>query len=280
MKDKKRIIVIEDDIDLLDNYLENLEDLNLIVDTADNKIEALEKIKCRTYHVAMVDIMLTNDPFDRGGIEVIKYIQSLNEGTNVVVLSASDDVRVPVDAWDQGALKYLVKKYIKSSEDYLKIVRELLEISKLKLYGNFSSLHPYLACPENISYWEDHLSRMLGVSYNVFSEIITKTFDPILPVLRKKDQKFKIQHKDKTVYSQLWSKSLGSGVFISISRDDNSICKPATNLQATHYMCLETYGYKSNIWTISSDKRSDYLDSLYDEKKEKSNTNESKSFWH
>jgi len=265
MKEKKRLIVIEDDIDLLDNYLENLEDLNLIIDKADNKIEALEKIKCRTYHVAMIDIMLTNDPYDRGGIEVIKYIQSLNEGTNIVVLSASDDPRVPVDAWDHGALKYLIKKYIRSSEDYLKIVRKLLDISKLKLYGKFSSLHPYLASPKNISQWENNSCRLLGVSFDVFSKIITKTFNPILPVIRTKEQKSTIQFKDKTIYSQLWSKSIGSGVYISISKDDNTICKPSTNLQPTHYMCLETYGYKSNIWTISSDNRSDYLDSLYDE---------------
>lgn len=68
MKNKKRVLVVEDKAEIARVLRQNLCDAGYDVDTAGSKTEALEKIRCRTYHVSLVDIMLTlDDEFDRGG---------------------------------------------------------------------------------------------------------------------------------------------------------------------------------------------------------------------
>ena len=267
MENKNRLLIIEDDNELLENYIENLQKLDLQIDKASSKIEAIEKLKCRTYHVAMVDIMLSNNPLDRGGIEAIKYLDALNEGTNIIVLSASDDVRVPVEAWNHGAIRYLIKKYIRSSEDYIKEVRAALKSVVLKPFGKFADLKAYLARPQLVPYWEDPVIRLLGAGYDGTHSILSKTFDPLIPVLRKKDYRsnLSIDNNSQCIYGQMWSKALGCGIWVCIGNNENTFILPGDELKPEIIIEKTSIKTKSIIWRLKAVRRSDFLDSLWDQ---------------
>jgi len=62
---KQRILVVEDDSYIREAYSEYLSCFEADIDYAETKLEALERIRCKTYHLAIVDIMLKEDVSDR-----------------------------------------------------------------------------------------------------------------------------------------------------------------------------------------------------------------------
>ena len=55
---QKSILVVEDDQYLIEVYSKTLSKEGYQVDTASTKSEAIQKIECKTYDAALVDIML------------------------------------------------------------------------------------------------------------------------------------------------------------------------------------------------------------------------------
>lgn len=93
--------------------IKNILRAGFAVDIATTKEEAFEKIRRRTYHVAMIDVNLTDysggDGNDRSGIEIVKSINAQKEGTKCIVISGERGSEVPVDAHDAGIDKYIIK---------------------------------------------------------------------------------------------------------------------------------------------------------------------------
>jgi hypothetical protein len=239
--------------------------MGFVVDTASNRMEALEKVRCRTYHVGMIDIMLTDDPLDRGGIDVIRYIASLEEGTRAIVLSASPDVRVPVEAWKEGALSYLIKKDIGSSEDICSRVKEAYEKCQIRPCGRFDSLVAYLAVPEQTPHYESYLMRVLRTDMGVTNQMISTIFAPLVPVLRRKNQRFSLVIDDKggMAHGLLWSKALGHAVYVDLGRSDCEYIVPDTIRSMEPLFEREKGHVKGAVWRVI-DKRDDFVERLND----------------
>ena len=92
---RSRILIVEDHKDLLERYRAWLERADFDVDCSPGKEDALQKVAERIYDGALIDVMLTNSPRDRGGFEVIDAIAENEEGTALVILSGSSNVDVP-----------------------------------------------------------------------------------------------------------------------------------------------------------------------------------------
>lgn len=267
MKDAKRVLVVEDDAGLLEKFAAFLKRADFDVDTAMTKAEAMEKVEHRTYHVVTLDIMLTDDPNDRGGVEVLKHIQELKEGTCAVVVSQSPDVRVPVEVWKDGAMAYLIKKDIRSSQDIVKQVQSAYQACKLNLFGNYSSLNAYLAYPEGTVFFEDALQTCLalGGSNNV-TDALGGTLKHLLPVVRYSKQLFGLNAGLGTEVATgwLWSKALGHAVWVCIARANGKIVPPPeTEPVPAPLYDAQGRGWKASVWKASK-SRQDFSPSLYD----------------
>ena len=267
MKYDKRVLIVEDDIELQQEFRSIVEENNFEVDTAGNKTEALEKVRCRTYHVGMIDIMLTDDPTDRGGIDVLKYINSLQEGTQAIVLSATPDVRVPVEVWKEGALSYLIKKDIISSEDILNEVEKAYQRCQIRSYGKFTSMIAYLASPEKTPFYEDRLMRLLGGDIDLVRSAFKFVFVPLQPFLRKKNQRFSIfvDGERGMIHGLVWSKALGCAVYVSFGRKECEYVRPEDTsvIEMVFEEDDEEEQFKAAVWRVIA-KRDEFIETLYD----------------
>src|SRR5580698_5861591 len=120
MSDRKRVLIVEDHPGILDKFKINVSRAGFDADAASTKEEAFERIRRRAYHVAMIDVNLTDytgDGSDRRGIDVVRKINEIGEGTKCIVISGERSSEIPVDAHEAGIAKYIIKKRIRAPAD-------------------------------------------------------------------------------------------------------------------------------------------------------------------
>ena len=83
-----KILVVEDEIKLQETIVEFLEKEKMIVETADNYQQALDKIISFDYDCILLDMMLP----DGDGMSLLKELKNLHKETSVIILSAKDSV--------------------------------------------------------------------------------------------------------------------------------------------------------------------------------------------
>jgi DNA-binding NtrC family response regulator len=103
---KETIFVVEDDLLYMNLIKRELEKLNYAnVKTFATGKECLEGLEERP-DIALLDYWLEKD---LNGIDVLKKIKKRYPHTQVIFLTASDDVNIAVDTMRNGAYDYLVK---------------------------------------------------------------------------------------------------------------------------------------------------------------------------
>lgn len=116
-EDKKRILVVDDDLNILKVFKSILEKEGYVVETADTGKEALKKIKKEKFDVWLIDVRLP----DMEGTDLLKVSNS--EAIKIVVTGFSSD-EVGRRAADYGADDFLVKPV--KPEELIATVRERL----------------------------------------------------------------------------------------------------------------------------------------------------------
>ncbi|HOO46749.1 MAG TPA: sigma-54 dependent transcriptional regulator [Deltaproteobacteria bacterium] len=109
METKKRILIVDDEQVFLEQLNDALEhsSLDLLVDTARDGIEALEKLQ-ETYH----DIVITDLKMPKmDGYELLREIQKRYPSIYVVVITAFGSVSGAVEAMRHGAYDFLEKPF-------------------------------------------------------------------------------------------------------------------------------------------------------------------------
>lgn len=102
-----KILVIEDEIKLQETIVEFLENEKMIVESADNFQQALDKIISFDYDCILLDMMLP----DGDGMTILKELKKLQKKTSVIILSAKDSVDDKVEGLLVGADDYLAKPF-------------------------------------------------------------------------------------------------------------------------------------------------------------------------
>jgi DNA-binding NtrC family response regulator len=103
-QEKKRILVIDDDVNILRVFKSILEKEGYIVDTAETGTEALEKISKEKYNVCLIDVKLP----DMDGTEILRKMADDSETIKIIITGFSSD-EVGKKAADYGAHDFLVK---------------------------------------------------------------------------------------------------------------------------------------------------------------------------
>ena len=102
-----KILIIEDEENLLLLTKAELEKEAYQVDTASTLSQAMDKIISSSYDCILLDIMLP----DGNGLSVLKTLKNLEREDNVIILSAKDSIDDKVSGLDLGADDYLAKPY-------------------------------------------------------------------------------------------------------------------------------------------------------------------------
>ncbi len=102
-----KILIVEDEKDILSFLKRGFEEEGYVVDTADNGQDGEYKIALNHYDIIILDWMLP----EKSGIEILKCIIKMEIKTPVVLLTAKDEVKDKVEALKIGADDYVTKPF-------------------------------------------------------------------------------------------------------------------------------------------------------------------------
>lgn len=125
MNEKARVLVVDDEKDLLQLLLKRLQRKGYNVDGYLSGEEALESTKKSVYDIGIFDIKMPG----MDGIELLKEAKRANKAMEIIMLTGHGTVETAIDAMKAGAYDYLTKPYNLSELDL--IIQKALEKKEL-----------------------------------------------------------------------------------------------------------------------------------------------------
>jgi len=102
-----KILIVEDEHELLEEIKSFLEVQNFVCETAGNFIEGEDKIAIYEYDIAIIDITLP----DGNGLELIDKLKELHPATGILIISARNSLDDKIKGLDLGADDYITKPF-------------------------------------------------------------------------------------------------------------------------------------------------------------------------
>jgi len=119
---RKRILIVDDDRDILESFRDILEPIGYLVDTAETGREAIEKSKLHLYNLALLDIKLP----DMEGTELLTKLHGSVPKMMKIMVTGHASLENAVRSVNLGADAYLMKPV--KPLDLRRIVEEKLDI--------------------------------------------------------------------------------------------------------------------------------------------------------
>jgi len=134
MSNSARILVIDDDQEILSTFSAVLKDAGYEVDTAEDGRDAIEKSNANFYNLALIDIRLPD-------IEGTKLLTALRETTPKmikIIVTGYPSLQNAVEAVNKGADGYIIKpakmeELLSTIEEHLRKQQEAREYGKKKV---------------------------------------------------------------------------------------------------------------------------------------------------
>ena len=124
------ILVVDDDSGVRESFRLILEDHYEVIDVPDGP-QALDVLRASQVDLVLLDIRLP----EMDGIEVLERIKAIDEGLEVILVTAVKTVRTAVAAMKLGAFDYLTKPF--EEDELLALCRRALEKRSLEREGTF-----------------------------------------------------------------------------------------------------------------------------------------------
>lgn len=102
-----KLLIIEDNEDLLDNIRTYLKREGYICESAQNYEQAFDKVMSYTYDVVLIDIMIPGG----SGLQVLRELKSVNPQTGTIIISAKNALDDKVNGLELGADDYITKPF-------------------------------------------------------------------------------------------------------------------------------------------------------------------------
>ena len=102
-----KILVVEDEIELLNSIGKGLRLDGYYVDLAENGEKALELAYIEEYDLIILDLNLP----DMFGLDILKELRKISISTKVIILTAISTLETKIDGLDLGANDYMVKPF-------------------------------------------------------------------------------------------------------------------------------------------------------------------------
>lgn len=102
-----KILIVEDEIELLDSMASYLKNEDFICETANSFFDAEDKIVSFNYDIIILDITLP----DGSGIDLLKLVKEQSSKTGVLIVSAKNSLDDKLKGLDLGADDYITKPF-------------------------------------------------------------------------------------------------------------------------------------------------------------------------
>lgn len=117
MKQKYKILVVDDEEGIVSTLKNHLMLEGYTVDTAQSAEEAYTKIKKDKYHIVLTDIVMP----EMDGIELLREIKGYDALTQVIMMTGYSTMDKTLSSLEFGANDYILKPF-KSVEHVIQIV--------------------------------------------------------------------------------------------------------------------------------------------------------------
>lgn len=107
MTQQGRILIIDDEANILKTITIGLEAIGFAVEGFRNPVDALDRLQDQSFDIAFIDLMM--QPLD--GMQVLKEIRCKSPETTCVIITAHGSIDSAVDAIKQGAFDFLQKPF-------------------------------------------------------------------------------------------------------------------------------------------------------------------------
>lgn len=105
MKNKARVLIVDDDIGMTETLSDILEDLGHHVEVANDGFKAIEKVKDQTFDVILLDIKMPGID----GVETYKEIKTIQPEAAVMMMTAYSVEALVAEALEEGAYGVMCK---------------------------------------------------------------------------------------------------------------------------------------------------------------------------
>ncbi|MFC7346979.1 response regulator transcription factor [Chryseobacterium zhengzhouense] len=102
-----KILVVEDEKELLKSIHDSLIQEQFLIETAENYQSASEKITLYSYDCILLDIMLPGG----NGLQLLQQLKDMGKSENVIIISAKDSLDDKLTGLELGADDYLTKPF-------------------------------------------------------------------------------------------------------------------------------------------------------------------------
>lgn len=102
-----KLLVVEDNEDLLENIMTYLEREGYVCESAPDYDRAFDKIMSFTYDIVLIDIMIP----EGNGLQLLQELKSVNKETGTIIISAKNSLNDKVKGLELGADDYLTKPF-------------------------------------------------------------------------------------------------------------------------------------------------------------------------
>ncbi|MBN2411332.1 response regulator [candidate division KSB1 bacterium] len=127
-----RILVIEDDVQLLKMVVTFLKELHYNVDSTDNVKQAFEYMGKKGYDIIITDKNLEglNGSLE-GGMDILRHVNQNYKTTEVIMMTGYASIETAIQAMKLGAFDYIKKPFkIKELQDKISRILEYKELLK------------------------------------------------------------------------------------------------------------------------------------------------------
>lgn len=220
-----KLLVIEDNRELLESMQKGLEKLDFQVDVSLNGIVGEEKAFVNNYDVILLDLNLP----DKDGLEILKFLRSENIETPVIIISARDEIEERALGLDLGADDYLTKPFqlLELRARIQAVIRRFHGRTNPNIIIGDLSIHPasrsvrWLGTNISLSVKEFDILEYIAECHpaivsneEIIEHIYDENFDPFSTVLRVHLTKLRKKLKD----------SIGKDILITTRGKGYSLC--------------------------------------------------------
>lgn len=124
-KSTTSILAVDDEETLLSTLSRVLRQQGYYVDTASDGRIAINMLQTLPFDLVLLDVMMP----DIGGIEVLKYIKDHHFDTEVIMVTAIQEVKTAVECMRLGAYYYITKPYL--ANDLVALIERAMERKRL-----------------------------------------------------------------------------------------------------------------------------------------------------
>ncbi|ACO03569.1 MULTISPECIES: sigma-54 dependent transcriptional regulator [Persephonella] len=125
--EKGRILIVDDEVDILQSFQIILEEEGYYVETTDNPREALERLKEKSFDLVMSDMRMPN----MTGEEFLIELRKFNKVTSFIVMTAYGTIENAVRCMKEGAFHYISKPIDFNDPGVWKLIQEAVEKSQI-----------------------------------------------------------------------------------------------------------------------------------------------------